>query len=129
MPGLSTLFEGETLRVVICGGRNWRDEVTIDRVIQRLPPRSIVVHGDGRGADKIAGKIASWHGHSVIPIPANWIKYGKKAGPIRNQHMLTPKPDLVIAFHNDLRKSTGTMDMIMRANKAGIKVEIYPSRG
>lgn len=128
MPRVCFIFEGETLRVVICGDRNWRDGRTIERVIERLPPHSIVVHGDCRGADKMAGMIALRLGYFVIPVPANWAEYGKSAGPIRNQHMLTPRPDLVIAFHNDLRKSKGTIDMIMRANKAGINVEIYSSK-
>lgn len=127
MPGLYLLFEAETLRVIICGGRNWTDEKTMERVIERLPPRSIVVHGDCRGADRMAAKISLRRGCFVIPVPAIWGLYSNSAGPIRNREMLNPRPDLVIAFHNDLGKSKGTMDMIIRANKAGVKVEIYPS--
>jgi hypothetical protein len=40
--------------------------------------------------------------------------------------MLDLKPDLVIAFHEDLNVSKGTMDCILEANRRGIKVEIHP---
>ena len=115
------------MRVVICGDRNWKNEDVIEDYVRTLPPNSTVVHGDCRGADKIAGRMANRHGHSVTVVPANWEEYGKSAGPIRNQHMLTPRPDLVVAFHDDLKCSKGTKDMIMKANKAGIRVEIRTS--
>ena len=35
------------------------------------------------------------------------------------------KPDLVIAFHNDLPKSKGTKDMVKRAQKADVPVLLY----
>jgi len=119
--------KGDKMRVVIGGDRNWSDEKTIDKYIKTLPPNSMVIHGDGRGVDKIAGRMALKHGHSVMAVPANWEKFGKSAGPIRNQHMLTPRPDLVVVFHNDLENSKGTKDMIMRANKMGVRVEIRTS--
>ncbi len=52
-------------------------------------------------------------------IPADWDKFGKGAGPIRNQQMIDEgKPDLVVAFPG----GTGTADMVKRAKKHGIEV-------
>jgi hypothetical protein len=31
------------------------------------------------------------------------------------------KPDLVIAFHDDLSRSKGTVDMLAKAERAGVK--------
>lgn len=46
-------------------------------------------------------------------------KYGKSAGPIRNQTMLDDgKPDLVLAFPG----GRGTADMVAKAEKHGIPV-------
>jgi len=60
-----------------------------------------------------------------MSFPADWKSYGKGAGPIRNQLMLDEgKPDLVLAFHNDISSSRGTADMIRRAKKHGISYEI-----
>ena len=54
----------------------------------------------------------------------------RAAGPIRNQRMLVEgKPDLVIAFHDDLESSRGTKDMIKRSLKAGIRVWHYSHTG
>jgi hypothetical protein len=38
--------------------------------------------------------------------------------------MLDMKPDLVLAFHDDLRKSSGTRNMVEIARKAGIETRI-----
>jgi hypothetical protein len=35
----------------------------------------------------------------IQSFPANWIKYGITAGPIRNLEMIKENPDLVLAFH------------------------------
>lgn len=58
-------------------------------------------------------------------FPADWKRYGKAAGPIRNQQMIDEgKPDLVLAFHENINESRGTKDMVARARGIGIKVII-----
>lgn len=54
---------------------------------------------------------------------ANWLKFGRTAGPIRNQIMIEKGADLVIAFPSETSK--GTRDMIKRAEAAGIPVEVH----
>ena len=115
------------MRVLICGDRNWYAYSVIHQwVWQNLPanaPPSTVIHGDARGADRMAGRAAALFGHEVIAFPAQWDKHGKAAGYIRNQQMLDEgKPDLVVYFHDNLAESKGTGDMVSRARKAGIKV-------
>lgn len=65
--------------------------------------------------------------------PADWEKHGKAAGPIRNQQMLTEgKPDIVVAFSDNLSNSKGTADMCRRAHKAGLPVYVigrYQEKG
>ena len=84
-----------------------------------------VIEGEARGADYLARLAAEELGIRVLPFPAEWKKYGKRAGSIRNQRMLDEgKPNFVLAFHNDIGNSKGTRDMVKRARKAGILVEI-----
>lgn len=72
-----------------------------------------------RGVDSFAAEWAIKFGFKLYKFPAEWDKYGRKAGPIRNQQMLDEgKPDAVIAFPG----GTGTADMVRRSEKAGIKV-------
>jgi YspA, cpYpsA-related SLOG family len=112
------------MRVLICGSRDWEDEELIKDVISSLPPETVVIHGGARGADRIAGLSARKRGLPVKVFFPNWEKYGRAGGLIRNQQMLDDgKPDHVIAFHK--ANSRGTQDMIDRARKAGLSVEVH----
>jgi len=116
------------MKVLICGDRNWTDEETIKAYIRTLPPDSVVINGRCRGADSIARFAAKEYGYEVEDYPAAWEKQGRAAGPIRNKKMLDKgKPEIVIAFHDDLEHSKGTKDMIRQARAAGIPVEVRSS--
>lgn len=83
------------------------------------PEITEIISGMARGADSLAAEWATKFGFPLQKFPADWKKYGKAAGSIRNQQMLDEgKPDLVIAFPG----GTGTRDMIKKANKAGVRV-------
>lgn len=125
------------LRVLICGSRWWKDVLTtkefrIETYVKALPPGSVIIHGDAPGADHVAKRMAIKYGHTETgsQFHANWSKYGDAAGPIRNQQMLDEgRPDKVAAFHKDIANSKGTKDMIARARKGGIPVEVFDGSG
>ena len=82
-----------------------------------------MIHGDCRGADKLGAFVAERLGLEVIPYPAEWHIYKRGAGPVRNQQMIDKgKPELVLAFHENINESVGTIDMIKKAKRAGLKV-------
>ncbi len=111
------------MRVLVCGSREWTNYSVIERRMKALPPGSVIIEGEARGADKSARRIAEHLGFKVMPFRANWYKHGNRAGPIRNQRMIdVGEPDLVLAF--PMPDSVGTHDMIARARKAGIPVEV-----
>lgn len=116
----------KTIRILVCGSRDWTDRKTIYRNVNMPFPEPVtVIHGACRGADWIAGDVARELGYFIEEYPADWKKHGRAAGPIRNAQMLREgKPDMVIAFHNDIDNSKGTKDMVKRARAAGIKVII-----
>ena len=90
----------------------------LDAAHQR-DPFEVVIHGDFRGADKLAKAWAKSRGIPEEPYPADWGSYGKAAGPKRNQRMLDEgKPDIVVAFPG----GDGTKDMTDRARAAHIRV-------
>jgi hypothetical protein len=78
----------------------------------------VLVHGAASGADAMAGRWAGANGVSVTTFPADWNRYGRSAGPRRNQAMVDSEPDLVVAFPG----GRGTADMVRRAEAAGIRV-------
>lgn len=111
------------MRVIVCGSRDWQDRVAIrSRLMAFAPMRVTIVHGNSRGADKIADHEARSLQLAVEPHSANWAEYGLSAGPIRNREMVDLGADLCIAFRLP-GKSSGTDDMITKAKAAGIPVE------
>lgn len=121
----------QTLRVLICGSRNWSDKRRIGKYLDTLidnegyaPENITIIHGACKGADYHAGNEAKGRGMTVEEYHADW-KQGFSAGPKRNQRMLDEgEPHRVVAFHNDIQNSKGTYDMITRAKKANVPVEV-----
>lgn len=84
--------------------------------------KTTVVSGGCRGVDKIGEELAEFLKLQCKIFPADWNKYGKKAGYIRNCEM-AEYADALIAIWDG--KSRGTKMMIDIAKKKGLKVFIY----
>lgn len=113
------------MKVLVCGDRNWLGWAAIQRELERLPEGATIIHGAARGADTIAATLGVRMGLTVKAVPAHWESFGRAAGPIRNKWMLDMEPDLVLAFHGDIRQSKGTANMIAIARKKGIEVRLF----
>jgi hypothetical protein len=113
------------LRIMVTGCRDWTDRQTIEDALGQIWGPKTLIHGDARGADRIAADIARMWTWPVEAYPADWEQHGFAAGPIRNKFMIEQgNPDLVYAFWDG--KSKGTLDAIRKAVSARIPVEIYP---
>lgn len=113
------------MRVLVCGGRDFRDCRLMDDVLSEIwvPHETILIHGCAKGADSLSEEWIrrQWPvlDHEVVRFPADWERHGRSAGPMRNQRMIDEgKPDLVVAFPG----GAGTADMVRRAERAGIQV-------
>lgn len=116
------------MKVLCCGDRNFTAYQIILRRLAQFQPGTIIIEGEAKGADSLSRDAANDLGFEVEQYPADWEKYGRAAGPIRNTQMLKEgKPDLVLAFHDDITNSKGTKNMIAQATKAGIPVEVITS--
>jgi SLOG family YspA-like protein len=114
-----------TNRVIVCGSRNWHDrerisDVLADAAVSLGTCWLTIVHGNARGADRIAEQEAQKHGFFIESHPADWDAYGKQAGLLRNADMARAGADLCIAFWDG--RSTGTKHMIDEAQREGIPV-------
>jgi hypothetical protein len=115
--------------VLVCGDRHWRNREKIYRYLDKLREKTeaplTIIEGCAQGADRMAGEWAADHRLNCMQFPAQWDRYGRAAGPIRNQQMLDEgKPELVVAFHPDLTQSKGTLDMVVRSRKANIRTVV-----
>lgn len=123
------------MRILVCGGRDFKDELLLSNTLAKIISESgdcdflydgsvdvkntVIISGCARGADTLAIEFAKFYYIPCEKYPADWKKYPKAAGPIRNQQMLKEgKPDLVVAFPG----GKGTAHMIKIAKDAGVKV-------
>lgn len=107
------------MRVIVCGGRDYQNQSRVDEILNSLDGIRHLWHGNAKGADTLADRWGRGKPNvSVHPVPAQWKKYGKRAGPLRNQAMLGQSPDLVVAF----KGGRGTADMVKRAEAAGVNI-------
>lgn len=120
-------------RVLICGDRNWTDYDTVVKELSKVHQEQgveIVIEGDANGADRLGGLAATVLGIPFKSYPAQWHKFGKQAGPLRNIQMLKEgKPTLVLAFHDFLENSKGTGHMVKIAREANVPVLVFKSKG
>lgn len=82
-----------------------------------------------RGADALAFQAAKVLGLPTQVVWANWILFGRAAGPRRNSAMLAELPNIVMAFHDDLPRSKGTKDMLTKALAAHVPSRRYWHKG
>lgn len=108
------------MKVLICGGRDFDNLHFLFEKMDEIEGITHVIHGGARGADSQGGEWAYVNQLPCTVYPANWGKYGRKAGPLRNIQMLEEgKPNLVIAFPG----GTGTAHMVRIVKEAGVPVK------
>lgn len=115
------------MKILISGSRyysNYQKIFTFLKGKNKEYDNLVIVEGGARGADSLARKACKKLDIEFKEYRANWKKYGKAAGPIRNQKMLDDNVDvdLVAIFHENLNKSKGTKDMMKRAEKENKKI-------
>lgn len=94
-----------TLRVIVCGGRDFNDKAMLSRVLWYVHERrgiAEVIHGGQRGAEQMANQWAFQMDIKRIEVRAEWSRHGStKALVIRNRQMFALQPRGVIAFPGD----------------------------
>ena len=107
-------------QIVIAGCRNYDNyneaAPFIDSCLYEIRKKHtiIILSGCSTGADSIGERYATKNGFDIEKYPADWKRFGRSAGPIRNKQM-AEICDLVICFWDE--KSKGTKSMIEYAKK------------
>lgn len=107
--------------LIVAGPRDYNDKAVItdalvDAIIDFSPV--LIISGDATGVDSIVADMCSRVGRPYQMFRAEWNKYGKSAGPIRNVEMARNGTHL-LAFYNG---SPGTSNMIYFAEKFHLKI-------
>ena|SRR5271156_3821389 len=106
-------------RICVTGGRHFDETAYIFAVLDAHHVE-VLIHGDcPTGLDHWADEWAKARQIPVRKFPADWDKFGRAAGPIRNQQMVdSGEMDYLLMFPGGRR----TYDMYDKAQKAGIPI-------
>ena len=108
------------MRVIIAGSREIVDYDLVCRAIEESGfEMTEVVSGRARGVDALGEKYALEHDVNLRLFPAEWDKYGKRAGYLRNAKMAN-YADALVAIWDGF--SRGTASMIDLARRKGLKI-------
>lgn len=120
--------------ILVCGGRHFNNylalKCAIDEYVEihgKMNEPVEIVSGGCDGADKLAERYANENDFVIHIFPAEWKKYGRAAGPIRNKQMIDfikDKSSVVIAFVS--KDTIGTKGTVQLAKKNNIEVVEIP---
>ena len=116
-------------RIIVAGGRSFQDYDLLKESLDKIVPQYEnveIVSGHANGAAILGEQYAQEHGLPCSVFPAEWKKYGRRAGFIRNSQMLeyaAKEKPLVVAFWNG--NSTGTKDTLYKAEQMGITRYVF----
>ncbi len=135
LPAPKKIANGKAYKILVCGGKHFESygllKVVLGKLIEKFYiniSTSEIVSGHCQGADMLGEKYAEEYGISVKRFPADWEKYKRKAGPIRNKQMI----DYISGFENKLvvafttADTVGTRNTIKLAQKNNIPVLEIP---
>ena len=96
-------------RVVIGGCRGYSDyeffKSRIDEILKNEKDKIIIISGHCSGVDLMGERYATENGFEVAIFLPEWGKFGRAAGPIRNEKMVECA-DLVVAFWDGRSRGT-----------------------
>ncbi len=117
------------MKVIIAGSREGVTYSDIEKGVEQFENAwgliTEVVSGCAAGADTLGEQYADEHDIPAKLFPANWQKYGKGAGYIRNTEMAKYADGLIAISVNDSR---GTANMIQTAKRLNLKTNVVTKK-
>lgn len=117
--------EGETMkhRLVIAGSRTFNDYELLKASIK---PNKVgeIISGCAQGADTLGEQFAKEYNIPVKQFPADWNKYGRSAGYLRNEEM-AKYSTAVIVFWDGQSKGTKHMIDLARKHNRALKIIMF----
>jgi hypothetical protein len=94
------------MKLAIIGSRTFTNYKLLKETLELYRSKiTVVVSGAAKGADSLGEKWALENNIQTLIFPADWEKFGKRAGFIRNEDIIK-NCDCVIAFWDGLSKGT-----------------------
>ena len=113
-------------RVAVVGSRSFPSSSLVESFVRSLPVGVVVVSGGARGTDSFAAAAAVSVGLSLEVFEADWRRFGRGAGAVRNRALVASGLSALVAFVSDPSSlSPGSRDVISRARAAGVPVFVF----
>ena len=113
--------------ILVAGSRNFVDAERLAKILtENVGADDTIVEGGAKGVDSMARQWAEARDINVVEIQADWEKYGRAAGPKRNDEMTA-----FVAERNGKAvfiwdgESKGTKQCILSAMKRKISIHLY----
>lgn len=114
------MIRDNTRKLVVAGSRDFSDYTYASKILDQLRSSMFsnieIVSGCASGADSMGIKYAEDNNLKLHKFPANWDRFGKSAGYVRNREM-ADFSDLGICFWDG--ESRGTKHMIATLKEQG----------
>lgn len=108
------------MRTIIAGSRTITDYALVEKVIKESGFEiTKVISGMAKGVDTLGELWAHYNNIGCHLCPANWKKFGKSAGYIRNTEMAEIADALIVIIAGESRGST---HMLKIATEKGLQV-------
>ncbi len=94
------------MKLAIIGSRTFNNYGLLQETLEQYKSKiTLVVSGAAKGADSLSERWAIKNNIKTLIFPADWEKYGKRAGFIRNEDIIK-NCDCVITFWDNVSKGT-----------------------
>lgn len=117
---VNKLNEINAKKLAVVGSRDFplidRAQLELNHVIENTGIDTIV-SGGAIGIDTLAEQYAIKNGLKTIIHPAEWDKYGRSAGYIRNKNIVDDADAILIFWYKDSKGTKYTLDLSKKSNK------------
>lgn len=113
-------------KLIVAGGRDFDDYLLLSTKLNKLIRNKIdhtkpnldiqIVSGTAKGADTLGERYAKENRFSLKKFPADWSKYGKGAGYIRNKEMRDYSDACVVFWDGESRGSKLMIELAREVN-------------
>ena len=119
------------MRLIIAGSRTIRlkpHEIVKHMIDVGLPYEdvTVVISGGARGVDKSGEEWAEWFARGLARYSADWEKYGKSAGFLRNRQMAKLADGLFLVWDGLSKGAADMKKVIEQEGKPVWEVKIVP---
>jgi hypothetical protein len=118
-------------KLIVAGSRDFYDyeflKRALDYLLQNIPKDQIqIVSGKARGADALGERYAKERGYPIKDFPADWERWGRRAGPKRNeqmaQYVATDGYGGCVIFRVNMSSGSTSMEEFAKQYKVRVKV-------